>query len=213
MFQLNSDYVVKSTETFRQWEYRSQNGNGRETKKRRGDESRIIDLDDDDDEDKKELRKSVIEDPTCPFKEEDKEDEDEVGNSSSIPQVSWFGSFLGLNSQLAICNAKKLWMTQKCATWAKKDSTIIDDNLCEHGIALTLYSLYSLHCLYSSVNKIIKSQDEFILPPLDDLDPYMKQFTDEKTIPVIDEVDDEDDEDDEDEVRFFHKANSSSISV
>ena len=95
-FQLNADYGVKSTETFRQWEYRSQNGNGRETKKRRGDESLIIDLDDDD-EDEEELGKTVIEDPTCPFNKED--NEDEVGNSSS-PQVRilvWV--FLGAESR------------------------------------------------------------------------------------------------------------------
>ena len=43
-------------------------------------------------------------------------------------------------------------------------------------------------------------QDEFILPPINDLDPWMN---DEKTIPVIDDVDDEDDEDDDDDdVRY-----------
>ena len=49
LLQVNTDYVVKSTEAFRQWEYRSENGNGK-GKKRRGDEARIIDLDDDDEE-------------------------------------------------------------------------------------------------------------------------------------------------------------------
>merc|ERR1719414_1905706 len=43
--KVNTAYVVKSTEAFRQWEYRSEKG-----KKRRGDESRIIDVDDDDED-------------------------------------------------------------------------------------------------------------------------------------------------------------------
>ena len=48
-------------------------------------------------------------------------------------------------------------------------------------------------------------QDEFILPPINDLDPWMSDMrqwdekTIEKTIPVIDDVDDEDDEDDDDD--------------
>ena len=90
MFQVNTAYVVKSTEAFRQWEYRSKNGDG-EGKKRRGDESRIIDLDDDDDdeddeedEDEEEL---VIEDSTCPFRKSN-EEEDEVNDTAAGYQVS-----------------------------------------------------------------------------------------------------------------------------
>ena len=79
LLQVNTDYVVKSTEAFRQWEYRSENGNGK-GKKRRGDEARIIDLDDDDDdededEDDEDSGTPVIEESTCPFRNSNEEEE------------------------------------------------------------------------------------------------------------------------------------------
>ena len=84
LLQVNTAYVVKTTEAFKQWEYRSENGNGK-GKKRRGDESRIIDDDDDDDDEDEEERVSpVVEESTCPFKkskEEEEEEEDEVGET------------------------------------------------------------------------------------------------------------------------------------
>ena len=85
LLQVNTAYVVKTTEAFKQWEYRSEtNGNGKGTK-RRGDESQIIDDDDDDDDEDEEERVSpVVEESTCPFKkskEEEEEEEDEVGET------------------------------------------------------------------------------------------------------------------------------------
>ena len=83
-FQVNTDYVVKSTEAFRQWEYRSENGNGK-GKKRRGDEARIIDLDDDDDDedededDEEDSGSPVIEESTCPFRNSNEEEVRENG--------------------------------------------------------------------------------------------------------------------------------------
>ena len=76
--QVNTAHVVKSTEAFKQWEYRSGKGNGQE-RKRRGDESPIIDDDDEDDEDEDEEERGspVIEDATCPFKKSNEEEEDE----------------------------------------------------------------------------------------------------------------------------------------
>ena len=82
---MNTAHVVKSTEAFKQWEYRAGKGNGEE-RKRRGDESPIIDEDDDEDdedEDEEERGSPVIEDATCPFKKsyEDEED-DEVSDTA-----------------------------------------------------------------------------------------------------------------------------------
>ena len=65
--------------------------------------------------------------------------------------------------------------------------------------------LFLCHTFIFDLNRdeIIKLQDEFILPPFNDLDPLGPENFDEKTIPVIDDVDDEDDEDDDDEVRLL----------
>ena len=82
---MNTAHVVKSTEAFKQWEYRAGKGNG-EQRKQRGDESPIIYEDDEDDEEEdEEERGSVIEDATCPFKKlhEDEED-DEVSETLKI---------------------------------------------------------------------------------------------------------------------------------
>ena len=86
---MNTAHVVKTTEAFKQWEYRAGKGNGEE-RKRRGDESPIIDDDDEDDEDEDEEERGspVIEDATCPFKKsyEDEED-DEVSETLKIIRV------------------------------------------------------------------------------------------------------------------------------
>ena len=78
--QVNTAYVVKSTEAFKQWEYRSKNDKRKGENRRRGDdESPIIELDDDDDddEDDDEERENspVIEEPTCPFKKSNEDEE------------------------------------------------------------------------------------------------------------------------------------------
>ena len=109
LFQVNTDYVVKSTEAFRQWEYRSENGNGK-GKKRRGDEARIIDLDDDDDDededDDEDSGTPVIEESTCPFGNSN--EEEEVRETSGF-QVSKSTQYISYKLLWKVKNIYSVW--------------------------------------------------------------------------------------------------------